>query len=84
MKRIHKFLKLFIFAQLGSCAGRVLWQYYDYLKHPALYEMVGDPWYYRASRFAVITAVSVAITATAYFILGGIIKRKSGEREETE
>ena len=84
MKRVHNFLKLFIFAQLGTCVGRVLWLYCDYVKYPDLYEMVGDPWYYRARQYVIITAILVAVTATAYFILGGVIKRKGAEGEKKE
>jgi len=45
MKEFHKFLKVFIFAKLGTCFGRVLYRYIDYVKHPELYAMQSAPWY---------------------------------------
>ena len=76
MKKARLFLKLFLFAQLGSCLGRFLWQYVDYKRNPALYEIRSAPWYTGPLVTAAITAVSVSLTLAAYLILGAAIRRR--------
>ena len=56
MKQIRTFLKVFLFAQLGTCLGRALWLYVDYRRRPALYEMQSAPWYTGALVTAAFTA----------------------------
>lgn len=74
MKKIHRFLKVFIFVQLGWCAGRVLIKYLDYMENPGIYEMLPDPWYYGVIPTIIFTAATVTITAIAFFVIGHLIK----------
>lgn len=76
MKRLHKFLKVFIFVQLGSCAGDVLRQYMHYVNHPERYITWSAPWYTGIQLTVALTAVTVALTAMAYFAVGRMIRRR--------
>lgn len=80
MKELHKFLKVFIFVQLGSCCGRVLAQYLDYVNHPQFYAMQSAPWYYRVMISVLFTLVTVAVTTAAYFIIGHFIKKQEEKK----
>ncbi len=88
MRRSHEsarsFLRIFLFVQLGSCLGRFLWQYFDYRRHPALYEMRSAPWYTGPLVTAAFTAVTVSLTLAAYLILGAVIRKReaSGKNKE--
>lgn len=83
MKKLHTFLKVFLFVQLGGCFGRVLAQYGDYKMHPALYEFYSAPWYTGILITAVLTAITVTLTAIAYFVVGHILKKRVGKSTET-
>ena len=76
MKKLHQFLKVFIFVQLGACVGRVFVNYYDYVQHPLVYEVWSAPWYTGSLLTVALTAVAVTITAVAYFIVRHMIKKK--------
>lgn len=76
MKKLHVFLKVFIFVQLGACVGRVLANYCDYVQHPALYEIQSAPWYTGSLITVILTAITVTVTTAAYFIVGGVIKKR--------
>jgi len=82
MKGLHRFLKIFIFVQLGACFGRVLAKYLDYVKHPGLYAMQSAPWYVGIIVTVVLTAIMVTVTTVAYFIVGYLIRKR--EQRETE
>lgn len=75
MKEIHRFLKVFIFVQLGWCVGRVFIKYLDYIKNPGIYEMLSDPWYYDVIPTIIFTAVTVTIMTIAFFVIGHLIKK---------
>ena len=79
MKKARLFLKLFLFAQLGSCLGRFLWQYVDFKRNPALYEIRSAPWYTGPLVTALFTAVTVTLTLAAYLILGAVIRKRERE-----
>ena len=79
MKKVRLFLKLFFFAQLGACVGRVVVNCIDYLQHPAIYEIQSAPWYTASLITALLTAVTAAITAVAYILIGRIIRKREGE-----
>lgn len=79
MKKLHVFLKVFIFVQLGACVGRVLANYYDYVQHPAIYEVWSAPWYTRSLITVILMAITVTITTVAYFIVGRVIKKREGK-----
>lgn len=76
MKKLHKFLKAFIFVQLGICASRVGGRYYDFVKHPEIYVSQSAPWYYDILFSVVFTAITVLVTTIAYFVVGHIIKKE--------
>ena len=76
MKELHKFLKIFIFVQLGACCGRVLAKYLDFVKHPKLYAMQAVPWYVSIMLTVILSAIMIAITTIAYFIVGRIIRHR--------
>ena len=78
MKRARLFLKCFLFVQLGGCLGRFLWQYVDYRRNPALYEINSAPWYTGILLLGALTAVAAALTLTAYLILGAAIRKREG------
>lgn len=80
MKQLHKFLKVFIWVQLGACCGRVLQRYLDFVNHTKLYETYSAPWYTGTMLTVILTAVMVTITTITYFVVGHIIKK----REQTK
>ena len=69
MKKLEGFLKVFIFVQLGACAGRCLWRYVDYCLHPMIYAIQSAPWYLDCIVVLLLTAVTVGITLLAYLIV---------------
>lgn len=75
MKGLHRFLKIFIWVQLGACFGRVLQRYIDFLKHPEWYTYDSAPWYTGITITVILTAITVLITTIAYFVVGYIIKK---------
>lgn len=76
MKGLQQFLKVFLWVQLGSCVGRVLQRYLDYTAHPERYAFDSAPWYTGMALTAALTAVGVALTAMAYFIVGHVIQKR--------
>lgn len=82
MKKLRVFLRLFLFAQLGFCAGRVAFNYIDYVQHPAIYEVWSAPWYTRSLITVILTVITATITMVAYFVVGHLIKKR--ERKENE
>lgn len=79
MKKLEKFLKAFLFVQLGACAGRILAQYLDYKLHPGIYLIQSAPWYTRSLVTLLLTGVTAGFTAIAYFIVRH--KNKSANKE---
>ena len=79
MKDLRRFLKCFIFAQLGSLVGFCIKKYHHFTNYPLRYT---EPWYYSLTIPLIITAVAVTITVTAYFVVSHIIKKR--EQAETE
>ena len=73
MKELHKFLKVFIFVQLGACCGRVLAKYLDFVKHPELYAMQSTPWYVSIMLTVMLSAIMIILTTIAYYIVCRII-----------
>ena len=84
MKELHRFLKVFIFVQLGACSGRVLTRYLDYINHPARYAMQSAPWYDSLLLTVLLTAITVTLTAIAYFTVGRILKKRGEEQAEEQ
>ena len=82
MKGLHKFLKVFIWVQLGACSGRVLQKYLDFVNHPEVYAHYSAPWYTGITITVILTAITVLITTAAYFVVGHIIKKR--EQNETD
>ena len=75
MKELHKFLKVFIFVQLGACTGRVLAQYLDYVKHPGLYAMQSAPWYTGIEITLILNAAIISVATVAYILVGRSIRK---------
>lgn len=84
MKGLHKFLKLFIFAQLGACVGRVLQKYLDFVNNPELYASYSAPWYKGVALSVILTAIMVTITTIVYFVVGHILKKRKHEQTDVE
>lgn len=84
MKRLHGFLKVFIFVQLGACAGSVLQKYLDFVNHPELYAYYSAPWYTSITVTVILTAITVLLTTIAYFIVGHVIKKREQEQTDIE
>jgi len=84
MKELHKFLKVFIFVQLGSCTGRVIHKYYDFVNHSELYALYSVPWYNGITLTVILTAITVTITTIAYFVVDHIIKKMEREQPSKE
>lgn len=82
MKELHRFLKVFIFVQLGACTGRIFQVYNDYSRHRELYESQSAPWYKDIILAVILTAVTVLITTIAYFIVGYIIKKRKQDQND--
>ena len=82
MKKLHVFLKVFIFVQLGACVGRVLVDYIDYVQHPLLYATWSAPWYTQSLITVALTAITVTITAVVYFAVSRVIKKREQENLE--
>lgn len=76
MKQLHVFLKCFIFVELGSCVARSLGDYLDYLRYPELYAMRSAPWYTGILIRVSLTAIVIALTAIAYFVVGRVLKKR--------
>lgn len=73
MKKLETFLKVFIFVQLGACAGRILYRYIDYCLRPLHYAIMSAPWYTDCIVNLVLTAITAGITAIVY----GIVRHKN-------
>ena len=82
MKGLHKFLKVFIWVQLGSCCGRVLQRYLDFVNHHEIYAYYSAPWYTGITITVILTAITVLVTTIVYFIVGRIIKKQ--KQNETD
>ena len=78
MRKMQKVLKILIFVELGACLLRVLALYNDFTRHRELYATYSAPWYKDIIITAAITVIMVAITATAYFIIRGRVKKRCG------
>ena len=76
MEKLHKFLKVFIFVQLGACAGRALAKYLDYVANPGRYIFQCAPWYTGIIITVILTAITVSITLVAWLIVGHCIKKR--------
>ena len=70
--------------QLGACSYRVFALYNDYLRHKELYATYSEPWYADIVLTVTLTAITVLITAIAYFVVDRIIKMRSQEQPENE
>jgi len=84
MERIHKFLKLAIFAQLGACIGRVFAKYLHYAQHPHLYLWQSAPWYTGILVTLAVTFVTVMLTTAAYFLVERYMKKRTQHRIESK
>lgn len=80
MEKLQKFLKAFIFVQPGIFLINALVQYIDYVKHPDVYMTWSAPWYLEIQITAIITAITVAITAVAYIAVGKLIKKRKDKQ----
>jgi len=81
VKDLHKFLRVFIWVQLGACSGRVLQKYLHFVNHPEVYASYSAPWYTGITVTVLFTAITVLLTTIAYFVVGRIIKKR--EQNET-
>ncbi|MBE6695041.1 MAG: hypothetical protein E7587_01160 [Ruminococcaceae bacterium] len=84
LDKIRKFLKCFIFVELGSLFGKALADYIHYRRYPEFYEMMSAPWYTDILLSAVLTAAVVFLTFLAYIILGCVSKKQKKAKEKTE
>ena len=84
MKQLHVFLKCFIFVELGSCVARSVADYVDYLRYPNLYAIQSAPWYTGTMIRVILTAITVTITAIAYFAVGRVLKKRSLEAKDAD
>lgn len=82
MMQLHKFLKIFIFVQLGFCCGHVLQRYLDFVNHPEIYAYYSAPWYTGITITVILTVITVLITTIVYFLVGNIIKKR--EQNKTD
>ena len=69
MKKLEIVLKICIFAQLGACAGRILYRCIDHWMRPVVYAMQSAPWYLDCYVTLALTAVTVGLTAAVYLIV---------------
>ena len=76
MKKIHEFLKVFIWVQLGTCFARVLQKCFDYINNPNIYAYYSAPWYTDIVITVIFTAITVLITVIAYYVVAYIIKKR--------
>ena len=79
MKELHKFLKAFIFVQLGACTARVIERYVDYIKYPELYAAQSAPWYSGIMLTVLLSAAAILITTIAFFVVGYLLKKRSDQ-----
>ena len=82
MNQLHRFLKTFIFVQLGACCGRVLFRYLDYVNHPEWYALRSAPWYTGILLTVMLTAGMVLLTFLAYVLVGYVLKKRQRAGEE--
>lgn len=84
LEKTRKFLKCFIFVELGSLFGKALADYIHYKRNPELYEMMSAPWYTDILISAVLTAAAVLLTLFSYIILGHVSSKHKKAKEKTE
>ncbi len=84
LEKARKFLKCFIFVELGAFVGNALADYIHYTRYPELYEMMSAPWYTDILLSAVLTAAVVLLTLFAYIILGRVSKKRKKAKDKTE
>ena len=82
MKNLHRFLKIFIFVQFGSCCGRILAKYINYARHRELYAAQNWTWYSGIGLTVLLTLAILAVTAAVYFIIGCKIKNSETKNNE--
>ena len=76
MKKALGWIKLWIYVDLGICAGRWLWLYLDVRKHPGLYELYSAPWYMQMVPYTVWTAAAQLIKAAVCLVLYYLIRKR--------
>lgn len=71
-KRINIILNYVIGSFIGVFIGHAIYQYFDYINHPGLYEIQSAPWYtsIQINGLAVVVIVAIAI------LIKIIIKKK--------
>ena len=84
LEKARKFLKCFIFVELGSLFGRALADYIHYRRNPEFYETMSAPWYTDILLSAVLTAAVVLLTLSAYIILGHLSSKQKKAKEKAE
>ena len=75
LRNLRNYLKLFIFAMLGSLVGRSLFVYLDYRKHPKSYAMRSAPWYTEILAMALVSGVIVLIAWITYILIGRKLRK---------
>lgn len=72
MKKFNNFLNIVLWCVIGVFTGTSIYQYYDYVKHPELYELTSAPWYLSIQVTGLFTVIIVVII----LLVKLIIKRK--------
>ena len=84
LKKTRRFLKCFIFVELGWLFGNSLADYIHYSRNTELYETMSAPWHTNILINALLTATVLLLTAVAYFIIGWVIKKKAKDTTEVK
>lgn len=72
LKRLNIILNYVIGSFIGVFIGQSIYKYFDYKKHPGLYELQSAPWYTSIQIYGMATGIVIFIAIVLKFL----IKRK--------
>ncbi len=75
MKKVYNFLKLFVTTEFGSFIGYSIYKYWDYKKHPVIYEANSAPWYTSIIVAGICDAAITVVLLVVMLLLKGKIKK---------
>ena len=84
LEKTRKFLKCFIFVELGAFVGNALADYIHYRRNPELYEIMSAPWYTDILISAVLTGAFLLLTVFSYITLGLVSGKRKKAKDKTE
>ena len=69
MEKLYRFLKNFLWANVGIFCGRTVGRVWEYCAHPDLFAMQSAPWYLSIQVSAVsATLITIVLLLAMYFV----------------